>query len=185
MENDWNDDLRCHIWVNNANQERLLCKEKVSKMFVFFYLGFKVPVAFYVSYRRKASSRQEWKALMTNFAWEDTSFCDWQRGLAWEQRLKTATGIIKALSQKTATFAVGICVALDLALSLFHATLKSVISYGKCCGKIFSWKPDKAIYGMKELLWLEFIEQLVFSDLSSSSFPPTFFFLPLFWYSDT
>lgn len=42
-------------------------------MFVFLYLGFKVPVAFYVSYRRKAPSQQEWKALMANFAWEGTS----------------------------------------------------------------------------------------------------------------
>lgn len=103
LENDWSDCLRYHLWVNNANRERLLHEEKVSKMFVLLYLGFKVPVAFYVSYRRKASSQQEWNAPMANFAWEGTSFCDGRRGLTPEQRLKTATGTIKALSQKTAT----------------------------------------------------------------------------------
>lgn len=78
-------------------------EEKISKMFIFLYLGFKIPVAFYVSYRRKASSQQDWKAQAANFAWEGMSFCDGQRGLTQEQWLKTATRTIKALSQKTAT----------------------------------------------------------------------------------
>lgn len=49
MENDQSDYLRSHIWVNNANQRRLLHEDKVLKMFVCFpFLGFKVLFAFYV-----------------------------------------------------------------------------------------------------------------------------------------
>lgn len=69
------------------------------KMFVFLCLGYKVSVPFSVSHRRKALSQQEWKALMANFAWQSIGCRDGQRGLTWEQWLKTVT---VSLSQKTA-----------------------------------------------------------------------------------
>lgn len=177
QENHWNDYLT-HIWVNNANQERFLHEERVSEMLVFLCLGCKVRVPFSVSYRRKASSQQEWKALMANLAWESRRCWDGQRRLTWEQWLKTVTG---SLRQKTATCG-HLCCIWSGTLA-FPYRLKSVLPFP--ASKIFSWKPEQAAYGMKELLWLVFIEQLVFSDVSFSSFPPTFFFLPLFWCSDT
>lgn len=147
-------------------------------MLVFLCLGCKVPVPDSVSYRRKALSQPAWKTLMANFAWKSIRCWDGQRGLIWEQGLNTLTG---SLRQKTATCG-HLCCIWSGTLT-FPYRLKSVLPLPT--GKIFSWKPEQAAYGMKELLGLVFIEQLVFSDVSFSSFPPTFFFLPLFWCSDT
>lgn len=122
--------------------------------------------------------QQEWKALMANFAWENPGCWDGQTGLTWEQWLETVPG---SLSQKTATCG-HLCHIWSGTLP-FPYRLKSVLPFPT--GKIFSGKPEQAAYRMKELLGLVFIEQLVFSDVSFSSFPPTFFFLPLFWCSDT
>lgn len=171
MENDQSDYLRSHIWVNNANQGRLLHEDKVLKMFVCFpFLGFKVLVAFYVE-------NTDGKLCM--------SFCDRHRGLTREQWLKTATGTTKALRQKTATCQRSCCI--------WSSTLTFPCST-KICIAISNWK---AIW--QELLmetWASCIQiewalmphiywticflrsQLVFLF-------PIFFFLPLFWCSDT
>lgn len=147
-------------------------------MFVFLCLGCKVTILFSVSYRRKALSQQEWKVLKANFARESIGCWDGQRGLTWEQWLKTVT---VSLSKKTAMSG-HLCCIWSGTLA-FPYRLKSVLPFP--AGKICSWKPEQAAYGMKELLGLVLIEQLVFSDVSFSSFPHTFFFLPLFWCSDT